>query len=73
MANCKECDRCKKIYKTKINMWEVWLNDFASPLKTTNLIKRENALQFLTTILDLCPDCEKELKKWLKRSDNNAE
>lgn len=72
MADMKRCDRCKKIYKENY-MWNNWLNDFLSPLKPINLIKRTNALLFMETILDLCPDCEKELKKWLKRSDNNAE
>ena len=57
--DCKKCDRCGKAYDPlleNINIYEDWWR--------FNL--RKDCHPYEEIKIDLCPDCRKDLYKWLK-------
>ena len=57
--NCKKCDRCGNAYDPfleNINLYDNWWR--------LNLIK--DCYPYEEVKIDLCPNCRKDLYKWLK-------
>ena len=53
MANAKQCDRCESLYKATIYVPAIRINKDNHP--------------YGDTWIDLCPNCQSQLERWLKR------
>lgn len=57
-----KCDRCGREYVYEPYNWSVMLKVY---MKYPDICQNSN-------IIDLCPDCQEELKTWLEKGVNNG-
>lgn len=60
----KQCDRCRKFYS-----YEQTQEFFEQNGYKYYKVRKEVAPDNYSHEIDLCPDCERELEKWMKREN----
>jgi hypothetical protein len=79
MADAKKCDRCGKLYETKIqniNAIEQITNDAIEAVKKIEIALSVNSakiiLHEITDRFDLCKECKKSFKKWFRKAEEDG-